>query len=61
MGTKNLLSNGFVRDEDGRVACGTVANESVNGGAQTTLIHKEQHYDAKITSKKPTHMHRKRS
>ena len=49
MGTKNLISNGFVRDEDGRVACGTVAHEAVNGGAQTTLIHKATQIDAKIT------------
>ena len=41
MGTKNLISNGYVRDEEGRLACGTVVHEpSANGGAQTTLIHK---------------------
>ena len=41
MGTKKVIANGFVCDEDGRVATvASVAKEAVNGGAQTTLIHK---------------------
>ena len=60
MGTKNLISNGFVREgEDGsssrRVACNSSASSveavsAVNGGAQTTLIHKaRKRHNAKIT------------